>query len=215
VSVAAGERPSASETRFELVSTLLLALAALSAAWSGYQASLWDGIQSSDYSQASAKRTESAQHHTEANQERLADLSVLENYLDAAFEGDEARADFYRRHAREEFTPALEAWLALDPVNSDSAPANPFLMNEYKQASRELAEELSADADKTFKEGEDANSTSDMYVLTTLFFASVLFLAAVSERLQVVRFRIALLTIAVIVLILGFAVTITQRITSG
>src|SRR5262245_17013175 len=67
------------ERRFEIVATVLLAVTALATAWSGYQASLWDGIQSSNYTQASAARTEASQNHTEANQLRLGDLSVFEN----------------------------------------------------------------------------------------------------------------------------------------
>jgi type VI protein secretion system component VasF len=65
---------SHSERRFEILATALLAVAALATAWSGYQASLWDGIQSSNYTQASAARTNAAQKLTEANQYRLADL---------------------------------------------------------------------------------------------------------------------------------------------
>jgi type VI protein secretion system component VasF len=37
---------SHTEKRFEIFATVLLAVAALATAWSGYQASLWDGIQS-------------------------------------------------------------------------------------------------------------------------------------------------------------------------
>jgi hypothetical protein len=215
MSTPAATTPSARETRFELVSTLLLAIAALAAAWSGYQASLWDGMQSSNYTQASARRTESAQKHTEANQNRLADLTVLENYVDAVFEGDDERAEFYRGRARSEFRPAFEAWLALDPLNNPDTPNSPLAMPEYDLASDREAERLAAEADQKFADGEDANTTSDMYVLTTLFFASVLFLAAVSERLEVVRLRISLLAVAALVLVSGFVVTITQRITSG
>ena len=42
------------ERHFEIASTVILAIAALATAWAGYQASLWDGIQSSDYGKASA-----------------------------------------------------------------------------------------------------------------------------------------------------------------
>jgi type VI protein secretion system component VasF len=42
---------SHSEKRFEILATVMLAVAALATAWSGYQASLWDGIQSSNYTQ--------------------------------------------------------------------------------------------------------------------------------------------------------------------
>jgi hypothetical protein len=40
---------SGGEKRWEIVIVVVLALTALATAWSGYQASLWDGIQSSNY----------------------------------------------------------------------------------------------------------------------------------------------------------------------
>jgi hypothetical protein len=97
------------ERRFEIVATVLLALTALATAWSGYQAALWDGVQSSNYTQASAARTEASQNHTEANQFRLADLSEFENYIDATVGGDAPLADFYRQRFRDEFEPAYQA----------------------------------------------------------------------------------------------------------
>jgi hypothetical protein len=60
---------------FEIFTTALIAIAALATARSGYQDSLWDSIQSSNYTQASAARTNAAQKHTEANQHRLAESS--------------------------------------------------------------------------------------------------------------------------------------------
>ncbi len=120
-------RPEVSrhEKRLEIFATVLLAVAALATAWSGYQASLWDGIQSSNYTQASAARTNSAQKHTEANQYRLADLSVFENYIDASLDGDTVLADFYRQRFSEALEPAFEAWNALEPETNPDAPPSP------------------------------------------------------------------------------------------
>jgi hypothetical protein len=206
---------SRSEKRFEIIATALLALAALATAWSGYQASLWDGIQSSNYTQASAARTDAAQRHTEANQYRLADLSVFENFIDASFSGDIELADFYRVRFRDEFEPAYEAWIALDPQTNPDAPPSPLAMPEYQLAQEQEATELTARAEARFAEGEDANTYSDVYTASTLFFASALFFAAISERFDYRRARISLLAIAIIGLIAGFTVALTQPITSG
>ena len=206
--------PSAREKRFEIFSTVLLAVATLAAAWSGYQAALWDGIQSSDYSQASAMRVESTLALGEAGQDRLADLSVLENYIDATFAGDTAQADFYRSHARDEFKPALEAWIALDPFNNPDAPNSPLAMDQYELEHEQEGIALAKEAHDTFETGENANTTSDIYVLTTLFFASVLFLAAVSERIEWSRLRWALLGTASLIFVVGTILALTQRVTS-
>ncbi len=206
---------SRSEKGFEIFATALLAVAALATAWSGYQASLWDGIQSSNYTQASAARTSAAEMHTEANQVRLADLSVFENFIDASVSGDTELADFYRLRFRDEFEPAYEAWIALDPLANPAAPASPLTMPEYRLAQEQEASDLTARAEAKFAEGEDANTYSDVYTASTLFFASALFFAAISERFAYRRARIALLAFACAGLIAGVAVALTQPITTG
>jgi hypothetical protein len=206
---------SRSEKGLEIFATALLAVAALATAWSGYQASLWDGIQSSNYSQASAARTSAAQKHTEANQHRLGDLSVFENFIDASLNGDTEVADFYRTRFSPEFEPAYEAWVALDPQTNPDAPASPLAMPEYQPPQEQESAELTAQAEAKFAEGEAANTYSDIYTASTLFFASALFFAAISERFDYRRARIALLAFACVGLITGIAIALTQPITLG
>jgi hypothetical protein len=206
---------SVHEKRFEIVATLLLGVAALATAWSGYQASLWDGIQSSNYTQASALRTRASQKLTEANQFRLGDLSEFENFIDATVGGDTELADFYRERFRDEFEPAYEAWSALDPLTNPDAPASPLAMPEYRLADDKEAEDLTARADAKFTDGEDANSFSDTYTATTLFFAAALFFAAISERFSYQRARASLLGLATVGLIVGTTIMLTQPITWG
>jgi hypothetical protein len=203
------------ERRFEITATVLLALTALATAWSGYQASLWDGVQSSNYTQASAARTEASQNHTEANQFRLGDLSVFENYIDATVVGDMRLADFYRQRFRDEFEPAYEAWIALDPFSNPDTPPSPLAMPEYQLADDKEAKALNARAEAKFNEGEDANRYSDTYTATTLFFAAALFFAAISERFSYRRARAALLGMAAVGLVGGTALMLTQPVTTG
>jgi hypothetical protein len=204
-----------SERILEIFTVVILALAALATAWSGYQASLWDGNQSSNYTQASGARTNAAQQRLEANQFRLADLGVFENYIDAVLDEDEAVADFYLERFRDEFRVAYDAWIALDPLNNPDAPASPFSMPEYQLADDLEADRLEARADELFAEGEDANTISDTYTLTTLLFAAVLFFAAISERFEFPKARIVLLALAVVGLVVGLGVAFGQPITTG
>jgi hypothetical protein len=207
--------PSRREKQLEVVAVTLLAITALATAWSGYQASLWDGIQSSNYTQASGARTNAAQQRTEANELRVADLTVFENYIDARIDGDEAVADFYRQRFRDEFEPAFEAWDWLDPLNNPDAPPTPLAMPEYQLDAEDQASELEARADRLFAEGEDANTISDIYTLTTLLFAIVLFFAAISERFEYLRVRIGLLTLGGIGFVTGLVIAFSQPITTG
>jgi hypothetical protein len=206
---------STREKRFEVVATFLLAFAALATAWTGYQASLWDGIQSSNYTQASAARTEAAQLRTEANQFRLADLSVFESYVDASVGGSDELAEFYRERFRPEFEVAFDAWIALDPFTDPQAPPSPLAMPEYELAGDAEAATLESRAESLFREGEEANTNSDVYTMSTLLFAIVLFFAAISERFAYVRVRVFLLSIAAAGLVAGIVVAFGEPITAG
>jgi hypothetical protein len=210
------ERPSKRAREwFEVVTVAILALAALATAWSGYQASLWDGIQASNYSQAAGARTNGAQQRTAANQFRLADLSVFENYVDARIDGDDELAGFYLQRFRDEFRVAYDAWIALDPFNNPEAPASPLGMPEYQLAADAEADRLEARADELFAAGEAANTDSDVYTLTTLLFAASLFFAAISERFEFVIAKVVLLSVAVVALLAGIGIALGQPITSG
>jgi hypothetical protein len=202
------------ERRFEIIATILLSVAALATAYSGFQASLWDGIQSSDYSRASAARVEAAQKQAEGNQLRLADLTVFEAYLQADASGETDLANFYRGRFSEEFADAYEAWARLDPSDPDT-PRSPFAMSEYSTAADREAADLHALADERFASGEIANDNSDAFTLSTLLFAMVLFFAAISERFEHVPSRSALLGLASLAFVVGAVVTITQPVTTG
>jgi hypothetical protein len=201
--------------RWEIVIVVLLGLTAVATAWSGYQASLWDGIQSSNYTQASGARTNAAQQRSAANQFRIADLSVFENYIDASISENTDLADFYRERFRDEFAVAFTAWIALDPLQNPDAPASPLAMPEYRLAADQNADDLEARADELFADGESANTNSDVYTLTTLLFAVTLFFGAIAERFDYRRARMALLAIAAIGLVGGVAVALGQPITIG
>ena len=209
------DRISQSEKRLEIATVIILAFGALATAWSGYQASLWDGIQSSNYTQASGARTNSAQQRTAANQFRLADLGVFETYIEATIDGNQELADFYEQRFRDEFRPAFDAWMALDPFENPDAPATPLAMPEYQLAPDAEADRLAARADELFASGEDANTVSDIYTLTTLLFAAVLFFAAISERFEYPRAQVILLVLAGVGLVAGLFVAFGQPITSG
>ncbi len=203
------------EVWIEVISVVVLAVTALATAWSSYQASLWDGIQSSDYSQSSAARTHAAQLRGAANQYRLADLSLLERYVDATLGGDTTTADFYAQRFSPALRPAYDAWIALDPFDDPSAPPSPLTMPEYQVPQDAEAQQLEERADQLFDDGEKANAISDAYTLTTLLFAAVLFFTAISERFEYLPARRALLGLAGVGLVAGIATAAVQPVTGG
>ncbi len=205
----------ARERRFEIVSTLILAMSALATAWSGYQASLWDGNQSSDYSQASALRMAAGQQADAADEYRLADLMVFQAFVDAKATDEEALADFYLQRFRPELDGAYQEWIKQDPLNDPDAPPSPFALDEYVPPAQVKANELTLQAEDTFKQGEQANTISDYFTLATVLFASALFFAAISERFEFVPARMTLLVLAGAGLIGGLFVAFSQPMTTA
>jgi hypothetical protein len=190
-----------SERIMELVATLLLAIATLGIAWSGYQGARWNGSQAEEYSASNRERAHANRAETAGDQERNQDLLNFNRWLEVDSEGNQQLADLYQRRFRPEFRPAFEAWLAEDPLNNPAAEASPLRRPEYKPAHLERADGLENRADAYFEAGKDATEHTDSYVLTTVFFAIVLFFGGISMRFAWQRMRVAVLVLGSLFLV--------------
>jgi hypothetical protein len=204
--------PDRTERVLELFAVLLLSATTLVVAWSGYQAARWSGEQSQHYARASATRIKAQQQSTTAGQLRIDDLLYFDGWLDARRSGDATLAAVYRRRFRPEFVPAFRAWLAQRPFSNPDAVPGPLYMPEYRLAATERATELDAEADELFREGTQAKTNDDHYILSTVFFAAVLFLAGISLRLLWRPLRIAVLGMATTLLLGGLVYVFTLPI---
>jgi hypothetical protein len=182
-----------SERWLEFSAVVLLSLATLATAWSGYQAALWSGEQSQKYAQASTLRVHSNQESVLAGQTHLGDLVLVNGWFNAIESGNRKLAADYRRRYRPAFQPVFNDWLALHPLTNHRAPPGPTYMPQYRLAASAAAVALDARADKLYAEGTEAKTDDDRHILSTVFFAAVLFLAAVSLRLEWRPLRIAVL----------------------
>ena len=187
----------------EVIATVILALATLATAWSGYQSARWGGEQSTKFSQAGALRTESVRASTTAGQISQVDIGLFTNWVNAFAVDNQILADFYVDRFRPEFAVAFEAWLATDPRNNPEAPKSPFSMPEYTVSQAQEADRLEQESSKTFAEGGAANQTSDNYILNTVILASVLFLAGVQTRINSVPARMIIVILALLILAYG------------
>ena len=107
----------------ELLATILLAIAAVATAWSSYQSARWSGTQAVDFSRANASRVESTRASTEAGQKLQIDVITFTQWADAYAAKETALADFYFNRFRNEFKPAVRAWIATRPLKNPNAPA--------------------------------------------------------------------------------------------
>jgi hypothetical protein len=201
--------PTRGERVLELSAVALLSLTVLATAWSGYQASLWSGEQSQHYAQASATRIKSQQASTHAGQSRIDDLLYFNGWLDAHQAGNQELAKIYERRFRPAFVPAFEAWIAQHPFTNPAAVPGPLYMPQYRLEAVARANLLSNEADDLYQEGTDAKGNDDDYILSTVFFAAVLFFAGISLRVDWRRLRIAVLVFATAMLLGGLIFVIT------
>lgn len=172
---------------------VLMALATVATAWSGYQASRWNGEQSTTAGRANATRIESTRASSLADAQTQIDVATFTQWVDAFARGEEDLAVFYRRRFRPEFAPAVTAWIATRPLKNPDAPLTPFAMPEYHLAARDEAAALEARADAQAAKVRVDVQRATNYVLAVVLFAATLFFAGMSARLASPGIRIALL----------------------
>jgi hypothetical protein len=193
--------------RLELIATVLLSVATVATAWSGYQSTRWNAEQAKAGARANALRIESTRSSDLANTETEIDVATFTQWANAYAQKQTMLADFYFKRFRKEFKPAVDAWIATRPLKNPSAPLTPFAMPQYKLAARAESEQLATDANVFAAQALRNIQRSTNYVLCVVLFASALFFAGVSTKLTTPRFRIALLAIGCIIF-LGTAVWI-------
>jgi len=185
-----------SEWIVEVAAAVLLALAAVATAWSGYQASQWHGDQALATTRATAKRIESARASGEAGRQVQIDVATFTQWVDAYAQGDDELAAFYRQRFRAEFRPAFERWLASRPLRNPEAAKTPFTLPEYRLQAFEDADRLEAEAGAASEEVRTDVERAEEYVLAVVLFATALALAGIAARLRIFPVRAALLVVA-------------------
>ena len=190
---------STADRRIDTLAAVLLALAAVATAWSSYQASRWTGEQAKTFAAASAARVESTRASSLANTQTQIDVSVFTQWVDAALRDETELATFYEQRFRDEFKPAFQAWLRTDPFDDPSAPPSPFAMDEYRLAATQQADELSATAEASAEEARVYIQRATNYVLGVVLFATSLFFAGISTKLNSTRLRGVILAVGCVV----------------
>ncbi len=192
---------STRERWLEIAAALMLSLATLGIAWSGYQAAKWSGLQARRYTQASTARSLANQAATLAAQDRTQDLLNFNRWLEVKTEGNTELTDLYERRFRDEFRPAFDRWLAQDPLHNANAIPSPLREPNYKLANMEKADRLERIGDARFEQGKEATENADDYVFVTVFFAIVLFFAGISLRFSWFPMRILIMGLGTAILV--------------
>lgn len=195
------ERTFRRHHRLELAATVLLSFATFGSAWAAWRSSVWNGVQAAESSRATHYLTESVRASTLAHTQETIDVATWLHWLQTMRCGDEHYAADLASRFRPEFRRAFEAWLGSAAEGVGIPPDSPFVRGEYQQAQKE-AYELQRLSEDHAQRATLATETSNDFVLTAVLYASVLFLAGISLKVEAYRIRLALVGLAAVVLCL-------------
>jgi hypothetical protein len=194
------------ERRDRLVSiaeAILLAIVALLAAWSGYAAAKWSTESRVGLAEASTARTKASRANLESLELRGFDSSTFEAWFTAYTVKNRPAMALAEHRFRPAFRVAFEAWRATNPESNPNAPRGPTYMPQYRQPGLIKGRAFEAKADEAFAAGAEAGETSDKYVRSTVYLASVLFLIGISTRFPLRGGRYALVALGALMLVLS------------
>ena len=183
----------------EIVATVLLSVAAVATAWSGYQATRWNGEQAKASARTNAIRVEAARAQGLAEAQTQVDVATFIQWVDAYALDRQELVDFYFKRFRKEFRPAVNAWLATRPLKNPKAPLTPFAMPQYKLAASAEARRLDAEAEISSATVRRNIQRGSNYVLGVVLFSVSLFFAGMSTKLADTRLRTITLTLGCMV----------------
>jgi hypothetical protein len=186
----------------DVASVALISVAAVLSALFGYQSGRWSGQQARLYNVANADRIQSSEAAGRANTLTLIDVGLFLSYISAVDVHDTRKERFIYARLRPEMRPAMVAWLASKPLTNSKAPSSPFVMPQYALKTRTDAVRLDAVAAASFAEAQEANRHADDFLLLTVIFAGVSFLAGMSTKM-VYPSHLILICIGMVGLIYG------------
>lgn len=169
---------------WNLAGAVLLSCAALASAWCTFQAASWDNVFAVEARTASVARMEVARQSAIADRQRETDVLLFMTWAEAEFNGQAELADAITHRFTQEFRPAFEAWHSSPASDGRFLPdGSPFDRPEYMPAALAATDAANTRAYEADVAADTAAAHSNRYVLSTVLFASVLFLAGIASKL--------------------------------
>lgn len=200
----AGEGSGKHTRAIVIMEAVLLSVVAVTAAWSGFASAKWGTESSLNLARASAARAQANRANLQNLTIRGIDASGFNAWFTAKIADNANGQRIAIKRFRPQYRVAFNAWIATHPDTNPNAPPGPQYMPEYKQPLQALSVRLDHRADEYFAEGSKDGGTSDDYVRTTIFLASVLFLVGISSHFPLVGARYGLIGVGVLLLTFEF-----------
>jgi hypothetical protein len=197
------------DRRISIIEAGLLAIVALTAAWSGYASAKWSTESRLTVAEASTARNAGNAADLEGLQTRTSDASMFNAWFSAHVVGNTDEEAVAIRRMRPEYRVAFEAWRRTDPDHNPNAPGGPQNMPEYKVPKAAQAKVLQAKGAKLFAEGAEHGEDADDYVRITVYLATVLFLVGISTQFPIRAARYTLIVLGVGILVFSVSQLLT------
>ena len=131
------------------------------------------------------------------------DLTTFNDWFTAYVAGNKSAMAIAEKRFSPNFDRAFKAWMATDPATNPRAAPGPTYMPEYHQPQKVLSAKLNAQATADYNAGQKAGANSDSYVRTTVYLATVLFLAGIGSHFSYRAIRYGLAGVGSAILILA------------
>ena len=195
----------------EVATVLLLGLATVGSAWSAYQVSQWNGLETDEARIAASYRIDASREYALATQIIAYDAAVVSQFAQAVALDNEALQTFLEATlVRPGFRPIIEDWRR--QIDEGGTPTNLLEDMEYREGLFAASEEADTEAAAAAVRSEDAGSNAEDYVRLTLFFATALFFAGVTASFNTRFTKVVLLTAATAVLLFAGAQLISYPV---
>jgi hypothetical protein len=191
------------DRRIEIVIATVLCVSGLATSWASYQAALFNGQQSTNYTAANQLAVEASRAQLQSDGRRIVELNLFTAWLQAKASNDARFTSFYEARFPDNLKRAFDAWKAKDPLNNPDAPRTPFAMPGYRPEGADEAEKLTAKSAELFNQGRRDNRMSDLYTQGAVFLATALFFGGIGQVFEVRTVRLALLAFATLACLVG------------
>ena len=198
------------ENKVEIAVAILLGLTAILTAWATWIGSLHSGIQAINFTKSNNLASEGNAEYNAALQLYLSDTVVWSTIVDyatdlaiATQENNQAKIDLFseklKTYAEQNASEHLLKGIKWMDENGGENPFKmPGLTDEYFSAANEKIQESQA----LLQEGQRDNSKGDAYNLVSVIYSLVMFLLGIIGIFKRLPNRVAVLTIAIVGLVL-------------
>ncbi len=198
---------------WNLAAAIILSLATLASAWCGYQASEWSGIYAQESQRANGERFVAARQAEIADRHLTIDLMAFSDWSQATLSGNEVLATEMEARFVPRFRRAFEAWMDQPIAKGSVLPAGtPFDKAEYVSPAQTELDAANARVTEALDIADYASGISSRYVLTSVLFASVLFLAGIASKLSHRHLGHAVIGVAGVSLLIAIGLMFTVPI---